>query len=114
VFLNQHEEWKALAQTILHHIHDGDPNQALPFTRTFLESLRDIQLIDDETVTATVNAMAEHFEEVVAHVRQLVADSNEPEPGEEDDDAGFTELAEEANILGLEEEEEEGEEDDIE
>jgi hypothetical protein len=114
VFLNQHEEWKALAQTILHHIHDGDPNQALPFTRTFLESLRDIQLIDDETVTATVNAMAEHFEEVVAHVRQLVADSNEPEPGEEDDDAGFTELAEEANILGLDEEEEEGEEDDIE
>lgn len=105
-FLNDHKEWKQLAQTILHFLLQGDADQSMPFIRTFLNSLQAINFIDEESAILTAAAMEHNFDEVVGNVRQL-ADSMDDETADADDDAGFRELSEAADILGEGEDEEE-------
>lgn len=75
-------EWKQFAETVLHLMHQNDPVRSVAFLSQFLEGLREIGLVNAELVKKVLDAVHEHFEDIVAHLQAGATSGGADEAGE--------------------------------
>lgn len=79
-------EWRQFAETVLHLIHQNDRVRSMAFLDQFLNGLHDIGLISVDLVKKVNDAVHEHFEQIVAHLRQPPGEQQADGAGETDED----------------------------